>query len=135
MSHRIIVTAQTNTAHVFSGHITDELTGDEIATKTKVGWVTFQRFSVRRALVGTGIIETPLDVTEIELFETEHQLYDTLQPGLEYSTTAIPYTFLWRVPERREPFFPAPGTFYVVLRFYPRDGGEVEKLIFEATVT
>ncbi len=39
------------------------------------------------------------------------------------------------IPERREPFFDLPGTFYVALRFYPRDDGETEKLTFEVVVT
>ncbi len=135
MSHRIKVTAQSHTTHVFSGHITDELTGDEIVTRTNIGKVTFRRFRISRALIGTGTVETPLDATEVEIPETEYQIYDVLQEGLPYSTKSQDYTFLWRVPDRREPLFDSPGTYFVVLRFYPRDEGEAETLTFEVSVT
>ncbi len=135
MSHRINVTAQSHTAHVFSGRITDEPTGEEIVTRTNIGAVAFRRYRISRALIGTGVVEVPIDVSEITIPETEYQLYDTLQEGLDYSTDAKPFTFLWRVPDRREPFFDSPGTYCVVLRFYPRDDGEVETLTFEVGVT
>ena len=135
MTRRIKVHSETNTTNIFSGHITDELSGDEIVTRTKVGRVTYRRYRTGRALIGTGVVETPIDTTEIELSETEYRLYDTLQEGMDYSTESQAFTFLWRVPERREPFFDGPGTFCVVLQFYPRDEAEVEKLTFEVSVT
>ncbi len=135
MTQRIKVVSETNTTNVFSGRITDELSGEEVLTRNNIGKVTFRRFHVGRALIGTGVIETPIDVSETELSETEYQLYDALQEGLEYSTASQSFTFLWRIPERREPFFDSPGTYYVVLRFYPRDDGETEKLTFEVVVT
>ena len=135
MTRRIKVHSETNTTNIFSGRIVDELSGEEILTRSNIGKVAFRRFRVSRALVGTGVIEVPIDVSETELFETEYQLYDTLQEGLDYSTDAKPFTFLWRIPDRREPFFDSPGTYHVVLRFYPRDEGEVEGLTFEVTVS
>ncbi len=135
MTRRIKVHSETNTTNIFSGRIVDELSGEEILTRNNIGRVAFRRFRVGRALVGTGIIETPIDAAEIDLSEAEYQLYDVLQDGLDYSTASQPFTFLWRVPDPREPFFDSPGTFYVVLRFYPRDEGEVEGLTFEVAVT
>ena len=135
MTHRIKVQAETNTTSVFSGHITDELTGDEILTRTSIGRVTFQRFRSVRSLVGTGNYEAAIDESEIEVPVDEYRLYDAIQPGLDYSTSSIPYTFLWRIPETREPFFEEAGTYIVVFRFYPRESGEVERLTFEVTVS
>jgi hypothetical protein len=47
---RIKVTAQLHTTNVFSEHIPDELTGDELLTN--IGKITYQRYWLMRTLVG-----------------------------------------------------------------------------------
>ncbi|MDR0704749.1 MAG: hypothetical protein LBF88_07135 [Planctomycetaceae bacterium] len=132
---RINVTAQLHTTNVFSGHITDELSGDELLTHTNIGRITYQRYRLTRTLTG-GYIEMPLDGQQIELPVDEYRLYDLLQTGLQ-STNGIPYTFLWLIPEDREPFFTEAGKYYVVFRFFPREESAADtvlKLSFEVTV-
>jgi hypothetical protein len=81
--------------------------------------------------VGNGSVEVLLDNSEVEIPATEYRLFDILQDGLQ-STNNIPYTFIWLIPENREPFFPETGKYIVVFRFYPRDSeGTTLKLSFE----
>jgi hypothetical protein len=121
---------------VFSGHIFDELTDDELLTRQNISRVTFQRFRIVRTLVGTGTIEVEIDSQEITIPATEYRLFDTLQEGLENSTNNKPYTFVWLVPETREPLFPEVGNYYLDLKFYPQTAGEtILKLPFEVVVT
>jgi hypothetical protein len=130
---RITVTAQLHTTNVFSGHIPDEISGDELLTYTNIGKVTYQRYRLMRTLVGNGSVEVMIDNSEAEIPATEYRLYDLLQTGLQ-STNNIPYTFIWLIPENREPFFPEAGKYYVVFRFYPREeNGTILKLSFEVT--
>jgi hypothetical protein len=121
--------------NVFSGHIPDELTGRELLTRTLIGKATYQRYRLTRTLIGNGTVEIPLDNNEVEIPSDEYQLFDILQPGMPESTRGIPYTFIWLVPEAREPFFPEPGKYYAVFRFYPREAGVTLKLSFDVTVT
>ncbi len=97
MTRRIKVHSETNTTNIFSGRIVDELSDEEMLTRNNIGKVAFRRFRVSRALVGTGVIEVPIDVSETELSETEYQLYDTLQEGLDYSTDAAASRFSIRL--------------------------------------
>ncbi len=135
MTNRIKVKSQTHTTNVFYGRIPDELTGAEQATRTRIEKVTFQRYRVTRALIGNGTVDNPLDAAPVTIPEEEYELFDTLQTGLPYSTEDEPYTFLWRVATRWEPLFEEPGTYYVVIRFHPREEGEIESLPFEVAVT
>ena len=135
MTQRIKVAAQTHTTHVFYGRIPDERTGEEQATRTRIEKVTFQRYRVIRALIGTGIVDNALDVTPVTIPAEEYELFDTIQTGLPYSTEERPYTFLWRVAGRWEPLFEEPGTYFIVIRFHPREAGEVESLPFEVAVS
>ena len=135
MTQRIKVSSQTHTTNVFSGHITDELTGTEQLTRTQMSEVTFQRFRIVRAMIGTGNLEWPLDAEPVEIPADEYELFDRLQDGLPHSTESKPYTFIWRIPEHREPFFPEAGAYIAVFRFHPRDAGEVEKLTLDVAVT
>lgn len=135
MTHRIKTTAELETVHIFYGHILDEIAGIEQITRSRIERVSFQRHRVSRALIGTGSVVLPLDSAPVEIAEEEYELYDTLQNGLPYSTEGDPYTFLWRVASKREPFFENAGTYYVVLRFHARSGEEPESLTFEVTVT
>jgi hypothetical protein len=132
---RIKVTAETHTMNVFSGHIPDELTGEELLTRTRIRKAAYQRYRITRTLIGNGTVEVPIDNAEIEMPTDEYQLFDLLQPGLPESTRGIPYTFIWLIPEAREPFFPEPGKYYVVFRFYPRETGVILKLSYDVTVT
>jgi hypothetical protein len=130
---RIKVTAQLHTTNVFSGHIPDEISGDELLTYTNIRAVTVQRFRVTRPLMGNGTLELAIDNQEWDISADDYRLYDILQNGLQ-STNGVPYTFIWLVPERFEPFFPEAGKYYVVFRFYPRDeNGTILKLSFEVT--
>lgn len=135
MTQRLKVSAQTHTTNVWSGHIPDEISGDELLTRSRIGKVTFRRFRVMRSLIGTGFVETPIDVSEITIPAEEYELFEQIQAGLEHSTNGKPYTFLWRVPESREPFFEETGTYHVEFKFHPRDAADVEKLAFEVSVT
>lgn len=135
MTDRIKVAAQTHATNVFSGYIRDELTDTQLITRDLIGRITYRRYRATRPLIGTGTVLSPLDAKDVELPETEYALYGTLQPGLEYSTSSKPYTFIWRVPDGREPFFPDAGTFFVEIKFHARDSDAVEKLTFEVTVT
>jgi hypothetical protein len=87
-----------------------------------------------RTLVGNSSVEVLIDNSEVEIPPIEYRLFDILQDGLQ-STNNVPYTFLWLIPESREPFFSETGKYYVVFRFYPRDSeGITLKLSFEVTV-
>jgi hypothetical protein len=133
-TNRINVIAQLHTTNVFSGHIPDELSGDELLTHTNIGRITYQRYRLMRTLVGNGSVEVLIDNSEVEIPAAEYRLFDLLQNGLQ-STSGVSYTFIWLVPESREPFFPETGKYYVVFRFYPRDSeGITLKLSFEVTV-
>jgi hypothetical protein len=133
-TNRIPVTAQLHTTNVFSGHIPDELTGDELLTYTNIGKITYQRYRLIRTLAGNGSVEVLLDYSEVEIPPTEYRLFDLLQNGLQ-STNGIPYTFIWLIPETREPFFPEIGKYYTIFRFYPRKTEEtILKLSFEVAV-
>jgi hypothetical protein len=90
---------------------------------------------IRSAMTGVGKIEIPLDAAEVVIPETEYELYDVLHSGLPLSTNGVPYTWIWLVPETKEPFFPGIGKYYVEFRFEPRDAGPVLKMTFEVTVT
>jgi hypothetical protein len=90
-----------------------------------------------RTLVGNSSVEVLIDNSEVEIPPIEYRLFDILQDGVQ-STNGVPYTFIWLIPESREPFFAEIGKYYVVFRFYPRDGAAsntILKLSYEVTVT
>jgi hypothetical protein len=134
-TNRIQAKAQVHTTNVFSGHIPDEISGDELLTYTNIGRITYQRYRLIPSWIGNGSTEVKIDNTEVEIPAAEYRLYDILKDGLQ-STNNVPYTFIWLVPESREPFFPETGKYFVVFRFYPRESeGTVLKLSFEVTAS
>ena len=135
MTDRIKVDAELYTTHVFYGYIYDEKTGQQLATRTLIDKVTFQRYRVSKTVFGGGYIGTAIDLSPVEIPAKDYELYDTLQDGYEFSTEGKPYTFVWRVGMAFEPFFDDPGQYYVVVRFLPREEAETEMLTFEVTVT
>ena len=134
MTDRIKVAAELYTTHVFYGHSRDEQTGRELLTRIRIDKVTFQRYRVTRTVFGNGYVATAIDPAPVEISEKDYRLYDTIQPGLEFSTEGKPYTFVWRVGTELEPFFEEAGLYYVVVKFLPREEGETEMLSFEAKV-
>ena len=134
MTHRIKVNAELHTTNVFYGNISDEKTGKELVTRTLVEKITYQRYRVTPTCFGNGIVAQPVDVVPVEIPAEEYELFDSLQTGLPYSSEGNSYTFLWRVGVVREPFFPESGSYFVVVRFHPREGGEIETLTYEAKV-
>jgi hypothetical protein len=122
--------------NVLSGHIYDELTDNELLTRQNISRVTFQRWRNVRTLVGTSTVEVAIDSKEITIPAAEYRLFDELQEGLENSTDGQPYTFIWLIPEKREPLFPEVGVYFLDVKFYPQTEGEtILKLPFEVTVT
>jgi hypothetical protein len=133
---RIEEAAQMHATNIFSGHIKDELSGDELLTPNNISRITFKRFRITRSLIGNGSIETAMDANEIVINPAEYRLYPTLQDGLPESTDNQPYTFIWLIPESREPFFPEVGKYILEIKFYPHTQEEtILKLPFEITVT
>jgi hypothetical protein len=136
MTQRIIETAQVHATNIFSGYIRDELTSDELLTPSNISRITFKRFRVVRSLVGNSDVEIAIDVSEIQIDPAEYRLYPTIQSALPESTNNKPYTFIWVVPESREPFFAEVGKYILEIKFYPYMQDElILKLPFEITVT
>lgn len=138
MTDRIKTTAETNTTHVFYALATSELELEptQLLTADRIVAVTYQRYIQANTLLGNGTTMTPLDEEPIFLEEDESVLFDEVQEGLPYSTQDEQYTWLWRVPETRMPFFPKKGIYYVEMRFLTEDESEPNELItYEVTVT
>jgi hypothetical protein len=76
---RIHITAQLHMTDIFSRHIPDELTGDELLTYTNIEKTTYQRYRLVRTLVSNGSVEVLLDNSEVEIPLVEYRLFDVLQ--------------------------------------------------------
>jgi hypothetical protein len=135
MTKRIEVSVQLHAQHVFSGSVVDELTNEQLVTRTRISHVTYQRFVISKLAGVINTIETKIDSSPVTIPATEYVLYDIVQTGLPYSTDNKPYTWAWLIPEPRTPFFPSTGKYCVEIVFYPRNVEEPNlKLVFYVTV-